>query len=48
MKKKTKMLAGKLELNPELKRLATVGSEFSDEASIHKVQFFKGLAHFQL
>ena len=26
----------------------TVGSEFSDEASIHKVQFFKGLDHFQL
>ena len=25
-----------------------VGSEFSDEASIHKVQFFKGLVHFQL
>ena len=27
---------------------ATVGSEFSDEASIHEVQFFKGLVHFQL
>ena len=26
----------------------TVASEFSDEASIHKVQFFKGLVHFQL
>ena len=26
----------------------TVGSEFSDKASIHKVQFFKGLVHFQL
>ena len=25
-----------------------VGSEFPDEASIHKVQFFKGLFHFQL
>ena len=25
-----------------------VGSEFSDEASIYKVQFFKGLVHFQL
>ena len=26
---------------------ATVGSESSDEASSHKVQFFKGVVHLQ-